>query len=156
MPQNLLLQRMEDLGMPQVWTDLLHRLYKDNTVVTKFCGITTEPVAVKRGLKQGCPLSPLLYMLYASGLEQCILECSKGFTLNHQLEGLPITWTLPGLVFADDFVLVAERHEDLPHLVTQAASHLAGLGLMFNAKNQRSYSSQAQNPIDRWCFLVVH
>ncbi|KAH6920536.1 hypothetical protein HPB50_028475 [Hyalomma asiaticum] len=57
-PQDLLLQRMTDLEMPRVWTDLLRRLYRDNTVVARFCGVMTEPVAVKCGLKQGCPLSP--------------------------------------------------------------------------------------------------
>lgn len=98
-----------------------------------FCGVMTEPMAVKCGLKQGCPLSPLLYM-YASGLEQRLLECGRGFALHHQLEGVPITWTPPGLVFVDDIVLVAQRHEDLQHLVTQAASHLSSLGLKFNAK----------------------
>lgn len=41
---------------------------------------------------------------------------------------------LPGLVFADDLVLLAERSSDLESLVNIAANHLERLGLHFNSK----------------------
>ncbi|KAH7967448.1 hypothetical protein HPB49_024871 [Dermacentor silvarum] len=52
-PHNLLLPRMDDLGMPPVWIDLLRRLYTSNTVETRFGETRARPVEVKRGLKQG-------------------------------------------------------------------------------------------------------
>ncbi|KAH6944747.1 hypothetical protein HPB50_004773 [Hyalomma asiaticum] len=42
-----------------------------------------------------------------------------------------MTWTLPGLVFADDLVLLAEDKAQLQHLV-EIANHLPTLGLAFN------------------------
>lgn len=43
-------------------------------------------------------------------------------------------WTLPGLVFADDLVLLAESTEQLQRLVDISANHLASLKLTFDAK----------------------
>lgn len=129
-----MLSRMSALNMPPPLVDMLRRLYKNNTVVACLGGAQSLPVPVRRGLKQGCPLSPLLYMLYVSGLERSLIDSRLGFPFRFLSEGLPDTWILPGLAFADDLVLLAENVIDLQRLVTLSATHLAHLGLSFNPK----------------------
>nr|XP_037279893.1 LOW QUALITY PROTEIN: Down syndrome cell adhesion molecule-like protein Dscam2 [Rhipicephalus microplus] len=48
---------------------------------------------------------------------------------------MPVTWKLPGLVYAADLVLLAESPTDLRQLVTLAATHLWPMDLAFNAKS---------------------
>ncbi|XP_049270212.1 uncharacterized protein LOC119386210 [Rhipicephalus sanguineus] len=141
-----MLRRMTELGMPQEWTDLLRRLYADSSVVARLADTSSEPVKVSRGLRQGCPLSPLLYMLYASGLESALIQSNIGFKMKFLSEGQPEVWTLPGLVFADDIVLLAEDRHQLQQLVTISAHHLAGLGLRFNP--QKSAVVQFAGEVD--------
>ncbi|KAH6948250.1 hypothetical protein HPB50_023300 [Hyalomma asiaticum] len=126
--------RMAEVGMSEVWVGLIRWLYKDNSAIACFDGAQSRPVMVTRGLKQGCPLSPLLYMIYVSGLEQTLLASCIGFSFTHLYGGTPVTWKLPGLVYADDLVLLAESPTDLQQLVTLAATHLYHLDLTFNAK----------------------
>ncbi|KAH7966326.1 hypothetical protein HPB49_015292 [Dermacentor silvarum] len=139
---------MDDLGMPPVWIDLLRRLYTGNTVETRFGETRARPVEVKRGLKQGCPLSPLLYMLYTASLEDALLNLDVGFTLNFSFDSTPTTWTIPGLVFADDLVLLAENETQLQQLVETSAKHLGTLGLAFNSRKSAvvQFSGDRENP----------
>ncbi|XP_037502721.2 zinc finger protein 260-like, partial [Rhipicephalus sanguineus] len=51
-------------------------------------------------------------MLYVAGLEQALVESGVGFAFRPMIGGVAQTWTLPGLVFADDLVLLAERSSD--------------------------------------------
>ncbi|KAL3242636.1 hypothetical protein MRX96_002413 [Rhipicephalus microplus] len=104
---------LDQRQMPSVWTDFFRRLYADSSVVACFRGTRTQPVRVTRGLRQGCPLSPLLYRIYVAGLEQALVESGVGFAFRLMIGGVAQTWTLPGLVFADDLVLLAERSSDL-------------------------------------------
>ncbi|XP_049272057.1 uncharacterized protein LOC125758663 [Rhipicephalus sanguineus] len=69
-----------------------------------------------------------------SGLEHALLDSGVGFKLDWSDDGTPTTWTLPGLVFADDLVLLAENKAQLQHLVETSANHLNTLGLAFNPK----------------------
>lgn len=133
-PHGRMLQHMSELAMQSKWIDLLRRLYTSNKVVACFGEVHTEPVAIHRGLKQGCPLSPLLYMLYVAGLEKALIASGLGFTLPYSEDGLPQMWTLPGLVFADDLVLLAGSVAELQGLVTASAEHLSTLGLAFNTR----------------------
>ncbi|KAH7985324.1 hypothetical protein HPB51_026842 [Rhipicephalus microplus] len=120
--------------MLRTWVSLLRRLYTDNTVVACFAEIQVELVTVKRGLKQECSLPPLLYMLYTASLERALLTDGGGFFLAHSYGGAPVSWRLPGLVYVDDIVLMADSLGDLQHLVSLSTNHLSTLGLCFNAK----------------------
>ncbi|KAH7985149.1 hypothetical protein HPB49_026582 [Dermacentor silvarum] len=115
---------MADIRLPQVWIGLLHRLYKDNTVVARFGGAQSQPVVVMRGLKQGFPMSPMLYMLYVSGLERAFKAAGVGFSFRHMYEGTLVTWKLPGLVYADDIVLLAESPNSWSHSLRPAYTNV--------------------------------
>ncbi|KAH8021721.1 hypothetical protein HPB51_016385 [Rhipicephalus microplus] len=101
---------------------------------------------VTRGLKQGCPLSPLLYMIYVSGLEHMLLASSMGFSFTHLDDGMPVTWKLPGLVYADDVKLLAESPTNLQQPVTLAATYLYHLDLAFNAKKSAALNLSGSHP----------
>lgn len=87
-----------------------------------------------KGLKQGCPLSPLLYMLYTACVERTLLASRVGFVVERTEDGLREQQVLPGLVFADDIVLLAGSTGDLQTLITNCVDAMAPLGLQFNTK----------------------
>ncbi|XP_077503827.1 uncharacterized protein LOC144114149 [Amblyomma americanum] len=69
-----------------------------------------------------------------AGVERKLLDAQLGFTLSYISGGMKDRWILPGLVFADDVVLMAETHAELQALINVCAEAMAPLGLNFNAK----------------------
>ncbi|XP_072143556.1 uncharacterized protein [Dermacentor andersoni] len=120
--------------MTPTWTELIRRLYADRTVVATLNGAYSSEVVVGKGLKQGCPLSPLLYMLYTTCVKRTLLASRVGFVVERTCDGLREQQVLLGLVFADDVVLLAGNTGDLQTLITSCAEAMAPLGLQFNTK----------------------
>ena len=54
---------LEHKGVPRRFVDLLKLLYRDAEVFPQVNGWRGEGVVLRSGVKQGCPLSPLLYVL---------------------------------------------------------------------------------------------
>ncbi|KAL3185572.1 hypothetical protein MRX96_028843 [Rhipicephalus microplus] len=73
-------------------------------------------------------------MLYTAVLERELIGSGLAFALLFQYGGSPLVWTLPGLVFVDDLVLLPENTDQPQNLIDISAHHLASLKLMFNAK----------------------
>lgn len=77
----------------------------------------TEPVVTKRGLKQGCPLSPLQLMQYMERLERKLEDIKIGFSRCYSCKGQEVEQCIPELIYADDIVLPEDFTWWVIHLV---------------------------------------
>ena len=63
----------------------LKALYTGDSVVSSVNGLSTRPVFLQRGLRQGCSLSPLLFALYISEIGRDLALSPLGFPLGGQV-----------------------------------------------------------------------
>ncbi|XP_077564456.1 uncharacterized protein LOC144179908 [Haemaphysalis longicornis] len=133
-PHAALFDRLGTLGLAPLLLDTIRRLYVGNTVTTVFGNVRSERVTVQKGLRQGCPLSPLLYLLYVSGLEKSLLQANLGFGLRYSTSGVDDSRHLPGLAYADDLVLMGEDEHDVQRLLNICSVEIQRLGLRFNQR----------------------
>lgn len=131
--RGLLWHILEEEGIGSEFVGLLRAIYEDNKAHITWEGRTyTEPVYIRRGLKQGCPLSPLLFTLYIRGMERRLEESGLGFDLSHRSNGVLVEQRIPGLMYADDIVLLADNAEELQKLADICGDEATYLGLHFN------------------------
>ena len=97
----------------------IQSLYEGDYVKCQVGGLSTRPVYLGRGLRQGCSLSPLLFALYVAGL---------GHELSLQTQGVKLfrVW-VSALFFADDIVLIARTAEGLRLLLRIVQRHCEDL-----------------------------
>ena len=60
---DFLFKTMRAFGIGDSFIDWLRVIYSNATTSVKVNGYLTDPIALERGLRQGCPLSPSLYVL---------------------------------------------------------------------------------------------
>lgn len=130
----ILWYKLQGKGLPEEVVRLLRRLYAGNEVVVEWQGVCSQPVPVERGLRQGCPLSPLLFMLLLSDLEVELEGSTVGFDLTYMEQGRTVQQRLPGLMYADDIVLTAGSPSDLQRLLHICSKHAELLGLRFGTQ----------------------
>ena len=106
----------------------LQSLYENSQLCVKVQGRTGQSVASKTGLKQGCPLSPTLFGLFADGLHRFLAaRCQDtGPVLS---DGRRV----PDLGYADDFVLLAESPKDLQALINATVEFCEATGMLISA-----------------------
>ena len=65
---------LEKQNFPPLIRDSIRLLYTDITSCVKINGFVSQTFDVTRGVRQGCPLSPVLYVLVSEALNRCILS----------------------------------------------------------------------------------
>ena len=116
-------------------------IYRTASTKLKGNGVLSESIRVTQGVKQGDPLSSVLYNLvidYAlAALDGQIGTSVAGAPLNH-------------LAFADDMILLARTREGLQAQVNRFVSELAKAGLTLNAAKCATMATVVNGKTRQW------
>lgn len=83
---------------------------------------------IYRGLRQGCPLSPLLFIIFLEPLLKWIQNCDKGYTMKGKNSQVSIPYT----AFADDIVLYNSNKEIMNKYIHKCVEYLECYSMNFN------------------------
>ena len=86
----------------------------------------TPPIFQRRGVKHGCPLSPILFNIVLEGLLRHLSSCDAGYTL--------AGYKMNSLAYADDICLAASSKEETQHLLDRCMEYVKWAGFAFNTK----------------------
>ena len=128
--RNILWQRMAGFGFTGRFLSSLQSIYTGDSVQAIVNGVSTRQVYLRRGLRQGCSLSPLLFALYIAGLGQAISLSTEGFRVGNVV--------VSGLLFADDLLILAREADGLLRLLSIAKNHADSLKMEINTSKDKS------------------
>lgn len=125
---NYLKQMMQSLGFCNKWIDWIMRCVTTVSYEICFNGTTVGPIIPKRGLRQGDPLSPYLFLFCVEGLSNSLDAAAE----EGKIHGCRISPTAPEvthLLFADDsFLFFKATNEEANHVKGILERYAAVLG----------------------------
>jgi len=125
-PRPRLWEHLQSIGVPRYLTDILREIYRgDEYILIDGDKRASTQGAALRGVKQGCPLSPLLFTLYISDVDDAFRGCTGAVT---GTETLRVTH----LLFADDLALTANHTGHLQQMLHRLQRYVARKGLVVN------------------------
>ena len=113
-------------GVPTQVVDTIMSMYEHATTRITVGGKTNRAIKINAGVRQGCPLSPLLFSLILDELITKVKVLNVGITLGNQKVCI--------MAFADDLVLLTEDKFHMQILIEETKEFLDQKGLTANAK----------------------
>lgn len=80
-----------------------------------------------RGVKQGCPISPLLFTIALNAIIETVVEVLENYNINGGSMELPLI-----LAYADDLIILSENSMELDRFVNEFVPTAESLGLSLN------------------------
>ena len=126
---HIIMEVLKKHGVDDKDRRIIQNLYYQQTASVQFGDEQSESFPIKRGVRQGCVLSPKLFNAYTEEI----------FGKNENLKGVVIGgMSIKDLRFADDTLLIAESEEELQKLVTQVEENSKEYGLEMNVKKTKT------------------
>jgi hypothetical protein len=107
---NGLWKALFDMGVQGKAWRIIRGIYSDIRSSTLVGGQPSRWIGAHVGVRQGCPLSPILFNLFVDSLAKELESCDGGIEVLDNL--------LPGLLYADDICLTASSAEQLQRMIT--------------------------------------
>ena len=137
---NSLWALMRHYGIPEKLITIIQKSYQPSTCQVVHNGFLSEPFSVDTGVRQGCLLSPLLFLMVVDWIMHKTTE----------IHNLALQWTpwsqLNDLDFADDIALVSHNHQQMQQKTTHMANTSAKIGL--NVSKDKTKVMRINNTID--------
>ena len=125
----ILCKKLAKLGVSSKIIQMMANMYTKARAQVKTPEGPTDTFQCNIVVRQGCPLSPLLFNLFVNDLPDAIANEVEGVTLN----SLKVTC----LMFADDLVLLADRPEGLQNSIDILGMYCRTQKLTVNVKKTK-------------------
>ncbi|XP_049275468.1 uncharacterized protein LOC125759968 [Rhipicephalus sanguineus] len=124
---------LRQFGLPESFVDLVSELYSDLTCHVVVNGAPTHNFDYERGIRQGCPLGPTLFIL---SLEPLLANIER----NENIRGFPLTGeaVVKVLAYTDDVSLFVRDPASLQAFWTTFASYAEVSGAELNMTKSKA------------------
>ena len=138
---NKLWKILQEVGIPDHLTCLLRNLYESQEATVRTGHVTTDLFQIRKGVHQGCILSPCLFKLY----KEHIMQNGR---LDEAQARIKITWrNINNLRCTADTILTAGSEEELKSLLMKVKEESEKVGLKLNIQKTKIMAS---GPTTSW------
>ena len=123
---DFLYSTMAAFGIGEKFTDWLRIIYSNAATIVKVNGFHTNPITLRRGLRQGCSLSPSLYVL--------VIEIfALALRANQNIVGFKVGGErIVSLHYADDATIVITQNRCFKEVIKEIQNYEAASGARVN------------------------
>jgi len=100
---------MSKMGFPSLWRNWIKECVGTATASVLVNGSPTDEFPLGRGLRQGDPLSPFLFLIAAEGLNVLMESLTRNNLFSGFQVGVNALTTVSHLQFADDTLLLGDK-----------------------------------------------
>ena len=133
---------LQSYGIPQKIINILSSMYANNQCCVRHGGQHSEWFAVKSGVRQGCVISPILFLI--------VIDWVMKKTTAQRTRG--ITWKafsrLEDEDFADDIALLSHSQKDMQEKTTQIESCARTVGLKISHSKSKIMKVNSKSTTD--------
>ena len=120
-PHQLIFDTLQRKGFSNDLINIIQDIYNDNTTCIEVDGSRSENIPQRRGVLQGCPLSPLLFNC-------CIDPMLTHLERFNKNDGISYLWqdkhyTVVAQAYADDLVLVANDETSAQNMIKELVEY---------------------------------
>ena len=142
---NKLCKMLQEIGIPDHLTCLLRNLYADPEAKVRTGQGTTDWFQIRKGVRQGCILSPCLFNFYAEYIMRNagVEEAHTRFKIARR--------NINNLRYADDTTLMAESEGELKSFLMEVKEESEKVGLKLNIQKSQIMGIQSHYFMEnRW------
>ena len=138
-PHNLIVHTLQRNNFPPEVVHYIHQFYSQLNAIVSTKNFKSELFTFRRGVFQGDPLSPIIFLTVFNPILQFLQDNSK-FGYKLQDENFI---TLP---FADDFCLVTTDKRTHQRLINKINENIKSMGMLLKPTKCRSFSLKSGKP----------
>lgn len=117
-------------GVPKKIIKIIQLIYEDYKCQIIHEGKLSEPFAIKTGVRQGCLLSPIIFLMVLDGVMRKVTRGTRGLKWG-------LTDRLEDIDFADDLCIMAHRKVDMEEKLKDLDKEGKKVGLKINQEKTK-------------------
>ena len=158
--RDLLMKRLKLLGINGVFLRNILAMYKKTEYSVKLKKGHTRAINSNLGLKQGCPLSPMLFNIYIDDIEDIFDEQCDPISIQNE--------KINHFLYADDLVILSQSKEGLQRGIDRASAFAEAKYMTISVKKSKSMifnhsgsfirdsftlNGETLEPVQSFCYL---
>ena len=141
-----LFYKLKKANINSLYLDLIRDIYAKTSCAVKVNGKCTEFFNYSKGVRQGCPLSPLLFNIFIDGVVKK-LDKTNPTPLN-------LDKNLSCLLYADDLVILSATKDGLQKCLDAAESFFTKWNLDINCDKTKCMTFDKRGKIEKHAFTI--